>query len=124
MGLFGLLVLLGEVLAGLSTGSSGAWDVGPAVGLVIGAFAGPFLGLFFGGGAYLQHYILRFLLWRARSIPWHYVRFLDEAKERNLLQRVGGGYRFIHPLFQEYFASLGSGTSASTQMQPSSSPQL
>jgi hypothetical protein len=40
-------------------------------------------------------------------MPWHYVRFLDEATERILLQRVGGGYRFIHPLFQEYFASLG-----------------
>ncbi len=38
-------------------------------------------------------------------MPWHYVRFLDEATERILLYRVGGGYRFIHPLFQEYFAS-------------------
>ena len=40
-------------------------------------------------------------------MPWHYVHFLEEATERILLQRVGGGYRFIHPLFQEYFVSLG-----------------
>ena len=25
-------------------------------------------------------------------MPWHYVRFLEEATERILLQRVGGGY--------------------------------
>jgi len=41
-------------------------------------------------------------------MPWHYVRFLEEATERILLQRVGGGYRFIHPLFLDYFALLDS----------------
>ena len=43
-------------------------------------------------------------------MPLRYVRFLEEATERILLQRVGGGYRFIHPLFQEYFVSLGTVT--------------
>jgi hypothetical protein len=73
----------------------------PGLGLGLGLV----FGLLFGGRAYLQHYLLRFLLWRSGTIPWHYVRFLEWATERILLQRVGGGYRFIHPLFQEYFAS-------------------
>jgi NACHT domain len=122
MALFGLLAILGGVLVGLSTGISDAWEAGPAAGLVIGVFAGPFFVLYFGGAAYLQHYILRFLLWRAGSIPWHYVRFLDEAADRILLYRVGGGYHFIHPLFQEYFALLGTGTPANTQSESSPSP--
>jgi hypothetical protein len=78
-------------------------------GLVVGPFGGLFSGLvggLVGGGrAYLQHYFLRFLLWRSGALPWHYIRFLEGATERILLQRIGGGYRFIHPLFQEYFAS-------------------
>ena len=38
--------------------------------------------------------------------PWHAIALLEEATNCILLQRVGGGYRFIHPLVQEYFASL------------------
>ena len=49
-------------------------------------------------------------------MPWHAVRFLNEASERVLLQAVGGGYRFIHPLFQQYFASLHI-TAPSTDIQ-------
>lgn len=69
-----------------------------------------------GGTACIQHYVLRWLLWKDTKMPWHYVRFLEEATERILLQRVGGGYRFIHPLFQDYFASL------STPAPPSAQP--
>lgn len=32
--------------------------------------------------------------------------FLDLAAERLILQKVGGGYRFVHRLLQEYLASL------------------
>jgi len=39
-------------------------------------------------------------------MPWHYARLLEEATACILLQRVGGGYRFIPPLFQDFFASL------------------
>jgi hypothetical protein len=39
-------------------------------------------------------------------MPWRYVRFLEEATNRNLLGRVGGGYRFFHQLLLEYFTSL------------------
>ena len=89
-------------------------------GLVIGLFFGPIVGLVRGGLAYIQHYSLRFLLWQSGVMPWHYVRFLEEATERILLQRVGGGYRFIHPLFLDYFASLGSTGLSSYAQSPSS----
>ena len=95
----GLVCVLISAPAGMLVG-------GPAVGLVSGLAFGLLGGLVFGGGAFIQHFILRFLLWRSGAMPWRYVRFLEEATERILLQRVGGGYRFIHPLFQEYFASL------------------
>jgi hypothetical protein len=39
-------------------------------------------------------------------IPHDYVQFLDFAAEHVLLQRVGGGYRFIHALLLDYFADL------------------
>ncbi len=80
---------------------------GPRFWLVPGLEYGLIFGLVGGGLAYLQHYGLRFLLWRSGAMPWRYVRFLKETTERILLQRVGGGYRFIHPLFLDYFASLG-----------------
>ena len=93
--------------------------VGLLVGLLYGLFVGLLTGLLFGGGAYLQHYFLRYLLWRSGAIPWHYVHFLEEASERILLQKVGGGYRFIHPLFLDYFASRRTAiTSISPQQLP------
>ncbi len=75
----------------------------------------------YGGRAYLQHYILRFLLWRSGAMPWHYVHFLDYAAERILLRKVGGGYIFTHPLLLEYFAALESSDRAA---QPSSEPAM
>ncbi len=74
--------------------------------LPTGLLAGLLVGLLYGGLASFRHYVLRFLLWRAGSIPWNYPRFLDFAAERILLGKVGGGYIFIHRLLLEYFASL------------------
>jgi hypothetical protein len=108
--LFGLFLWLvfGLILYGL------------VFGLISGLVGALTVGLIFGGATFLSHYTLRLLLWQYRVMPLHYVRFLGEATECLLLQRVGGGYRFIHPEFQKYFASLETGTSASTQSQPSS----
>jgi len=58
-----------------------------------------------GGGACLQHIILRLLLWWAGYLPWRIARVLDYATERLLLRNVGGGYIFVHRLVQEYIAS-------------------
>ncbi|MBV9258983.1 MAG: TIR domain-containing protein [Ktedonobacteraceae bacterium] len=60
----------------------------------------------FGGLACIQHFVLRFLLWRSGQLPWNLPRFLDYAAERILLRKVGGGYIFIHRLLLDYFASL------------------
>ena len=68
--------------------------------------AGVLVGLLKGGLASFRHYVLRFLLWRSKSIPWNYSRFLDFAAEHILLRKVGGGYIFVHRLLLEYFASL------------------
>ncbi len=78
------------------------------VGVLAGLSAGLLVGLLNGGLASFRHYVLRFLLWRSRSVPWHYPRFLDYAAERILLRKVGGGYIFVHRLLLEYFASLDS----------------
>lgn len=83
---------------------------GPIYGLLYGPVAGLLLGLSAGlgsgGRAYCQHYVLRWFLAQSRTLPWRAVAFLEEATNCILLQRVGGGYRFIHSLLQEYFASL------------------
>lgn len=75
-------------------------------GILGGTISGLIVGLSHGGIAYIQHIVLRFLLWRAGSIPWRYLSFLDYAAERILLRKVGGSYIFIHFLLLEYFASL------------------
>ena len=72
------------------------------------AAAGLSFGLALGGGeACIKHGILRFILFCQGRIPWNYARFLDYAAERIFLQKVGGGYIFIHRLLLEHFASLG-----------------
>jgi hypothetical protein len=74
--------------------------------LVFGLVVGLSFGLLFGGIAYFQHYMLRLFLAQSCVLPWRTVPFLEEATDCILLQRVGSGYQFIHPLLQEYFASL------------------
>ncbi len=59
-----------------------------------------------GGIACIQHGVLRWLLRREGVMPWRYSRFLDSAAEHILLQKVGGGYMFVHRFVLEYFASL------------------
>lgn len=58
------------------------------------------------GIACLQHFTLRTVLFWSGAIPWNYARFLDYATERCFLQKVGGGYIFVHRLLLEHFAAL------------------
>ena len=94
--------LVGGPLVGLFEGLTYGLLASLAGGLVYGLLAG----LSFGLGAFFQHFTLRFWLWRTHSLPRNVVAFLDEAAERLLLRKVGGGYIFIHRLLLEYFASL------------------
>ena len=45
------------------------------------------------------------MLYPMGYIPWNYARFLDYAVEHLLLQKIGGGYMFIHRLMLEHFAA-------------------
>jgi hypothetical protein len=81
---------------------------GPLAGLLVGLRAGALFGLTaglaFGGYACLSHLALRFVLWQADALPLRTVSFLEYARERIFLVRVGGGYMFFHRLLLEYFA--------------------
>lgn len=69
----------------------------------------------------INHFTLRIILWRNDFVPWNYARFLNYANERLFLQRIGGGYRFIHDLLREHFAQLEPNREASsiTELQNS-----
>lgn len=61
-------------------------------------------GLFrYGGIVAMKHSVLRLLLLLCGA-PWNFDLALNEAVSRNLMTRVGGGYRFYHRLLQEHFA--------------------
>jgi NACHT domain len=75
-------------------------------GLFFGPILGSFAGLLSGGSACIQHFVLRFILYLNRCTPWNYVRFLDYATERLFLQKIGGGYIFVHRMLLEHFAEM------------------
>ncbi|WP_201366235.1 TIR domain-containing protein [Dictyobacter formicarum] len=103
----GLLVGLfaGPVFAltlGLVLGRFGKLNEGLLAGIGIGLVGALLFGLF----SFIQHFLLRFFLWRLNNLPWKLVPFLDEAAERLLLRKIGGSYLFAHRLLLEYFATL------------------
>ena len=108
--LFGLLGgIASGLIGGLSFGLAGieGWRV-LAIGfmIVFGViFAFHFL-ILYGEIAVIEHYVLRWYLWRKGSIPLNYIAFLNYATERILLRRIGGRYIFTHRLLQDYFSSL------------------
>jgi transcriptional regulator with XRE-family HTH domain len=109
---------LGFLGYGLSYWLNEGLSKGPNVGLSEGlsyalgavwlfAIGGGLLGWFVSGGwAVLRHVVLRWLLHKRHVFPWYVQGFLSDATARILLQRVGGGYSFIHRLLLEYFANL------------------
>ena len=59
--------------------------------------------LAYGGIAVIEHYVLRYYLWRAGFFPWDQIQFLDTVSDLLLLRKIGGGYMFTHRLLQDYF---------------------
>jgi energy-coupling factor transporter ATP-binding protein EcfA2 len=98
------------LVAGLTVGITGELVLGTGVGLPFGIGEGLALGLGFGAlfglSAVIQHDTLRFWLWHAKLFPWNMVNFLEDARARHLLLRVGGSYSFTHQLLLNYFADL------------------
>lgn len=78
-------------------------DTGIVMGLTYGLIVGAFFWLRNGGTACILHFSLRLLLWQAGCTPWCYSRFLDYAAQQVILQKLGGGYIFIHRLLLEHF---------------------
>ena len=74
--------------------------------VLAGVMLGLLFGLFRAGEACLKHLTLRLVLYFSGSIPWNYARFLNYATDRIFLQKVGGGYIFIHRMLLEHFAAL------------------
>lgn len=56
------------------------------------------------GGNWFKHLILRVMIFCCKQVPWNYARFLDYATNLALLQKIGGGYVFIHRTLLEHFA--------------------
>ncbi|NEP14853.1 MAG: TIR domain-containing protein [Symploca sp. SIO2C1] len=77
-------------------------SIGSGNAIIIGLIAATIVG----GQACIQHFTLRLILYRNGCIPWNYARFLDYASDRIFLQKVGGGYIFIHRLLLEHFAQM------------------
>ena len=62
--------------------------------------------LYAGGRDAIRHAVLRVLLWVTGAAPMRIARFLDyAATDLQLLQKVGGGYIFIHRMMLEHFAA-------------------
>ena len=87
--------------------ASDALRAGLVDGLVLGLAVALCVGTWFGGLDVLLHYFLRLLLYVKGRSPLNLVRFLDyAAKDLNFLQKVGGGYIFIHRMLLDYFADI------------------
>ncbi|NEP26674.1 AAA-like domain-containing protein [Moorena sp. SIO3I6] len=97
LGLFSGLIfgLIGELIAGLDGGLISALISTLLMSMLSNA-----------GIACIQHLVLRIILFRSGYIPWNYARFLDYATDRIFLQKVGGGYMFVHRVLLEHFATM------------------
>ncbi len=98
--------LVSGLAFGLMGGLTGWQTLGIGFAIVLGIVFALEFAMIRGGIACIEHYMLRWRLWRIGSLPWHYARFLDYATERILLRKVGGGYMFAHHLLLEFFATL------------------
>ncbi|MCP4362761.1 MAG: NACHT domain-containing protein [Chloroflexi bacterium] len=78
---------------------------GGTFGAIAGIIAAWVAGALYGAGSVANHFWLRLWLIRLGRMPRQYPEFLDEAANRVILNKVGGGYMFIHRLLQEHFSS-------------------
>jgi hypothetical protein len=107
---FGTVGILGGVIGGTFWGKIAGTEFSNNFGGVFGGIVfgvlGVLAGLWFGGYICIQHYTLRLLLYYSRVIPWDIESFLNYCVDRIFMNKVGGGYIFIHRLLMEHFASL------------------
>jgi hypothetical protein len=81
------------------------------IAVPVGIYFAVFGALWYGALDAGEHAILRLMLRGRGAIPSRLPRFLDYGTRLILLQRVGGGYRFVHGSLMEHIAGRGDGES-------------
>lgn len=106
----GRAALIVTVIAALASELLSLMMLGVPNGIVhslgSGLGAGFVAGLLCGGSACIRHFSLRLMLYRTGCTPWNYARFLEHITEKLFLQKVGGGYIFVHRMLQDHFAHM------------------
>ena len=69
-----------------------------------GVLAGTIAWTIYGGMAFVFHHTLRLIIAKRGYFPWKLAPFLDYCADNLLLQKVGGGYIFIHRMLLENLA--------------------
>ncbi len=88
---------------------------GLGLGLILGIAFGFIFGLisFFANIFTRREFVLRLIIkmvmYFKGYMPWNYSKFLDWASDKLFLQKVGGGYIFIHRSLMEHFAEMENG---------------
>lgn len=100
--IFGIIVGL---ISGLLSKIIFGWLAAIIIGLIAGIIAG-FIARLIPSIPVIENFTLRLILWWDGYLPWNYVRFLNYASERLLLQKSGDRYRFIHAILQAHFAKM------------------
>lgn len=59
-----------------------------------------------GGVACIRHVALRIALWHTCVAPWNYAALLNNASDRLLMRRVGGGFAFWRLRLRDFLAGL------------------
>jgi hypothetical protein len=91
---------MGGLVIGLAFGLRG-----PKIWLIGGLLSGLTIGLYFGLMAFIQHYMLRWILSQEGHLPFRrYDYFLDYGHDLVILRKVGGGYRFVHDMLRQHQA--------------------
>lgn len=109
----GLVIGLGGACGGAFGGLVNGLESGLEGGLEGGLIGGLVGGIAYGGRAVIQHYTLRWMLYRNGSLPFtDLIPFLNSCVDRIFLRQVGGGYIFVHRLLMEHFACLSTDKAA------------
>jgi hypothetical protein len=89
-------------LVGLLTGFASGLRHGLADGVAFGLSFGLVAGLGYPGDIYMM---VKTRLWARKCLPWHLMRFLEDAHRLGLLRQVGPLYQFRHADLQDYLAA-------------------
>ena len=106
----GIGLVLADIYQGrlaLTPGASVSLNPGfvARYGLANGLALGTIAGLWLGGAEVLKHLLLRLLAAAGTPLPLRLTAFLDRVCAVGLMQRVGGGYQFVHRLLGEHVAA-------------------